>query len=496
MEHANEITELKQTVTDLSTEVDRLNFLVKKYKMELYGSKSERFFDDTTQGVFEGLGLDVTPNQSETTIDIPGHTRKKNGRGKRKPFPDELPREEVIIDIPEDEKHCSIHNSPLSPIGYDCVEKLKTTPAQSVVVIEKRAKYSCPCCEGNIVQAVSPSVLPKTIATPELLSFIVFSKFFQGLPLYRVEELFKIQKIHLSRMVMASWLIRLTDQLQPIWNCLEEWAIDSGYMAIDATSIQVLKERGRKPQTKSSMWVKGSPELEIVLFEYNISGGGYVAKSLMSGFEGGLQADAHKGYGALDKANLILLGCMMHARRRFFKAWIKAKKKPGLARDALDMIKRLYSLEEALKKQELSPEERFRARLAEVKPQMEKIKDWAVAHKEKVLKSTELGNGIHYFINEYEELSAFLKNGRYEIDNGWVERVIKRYAIGRKAWLFSDTVAGARASALLYSLVITAKLNGKDPYIVMRDIFQKLPYAKSIEDYENLARLLLRSTSV
>ena len=148
-----------------------------------------------------------------------------------------------------------------------------------------------------MAQARSNSILPGTIATPELLSFIIFSKYFQALPLYRLEELFKLNGIDLKRGTMARWLVRVKEQLMPIYNLLQDKAFESGYMCIDATHVQVLKEPGRKAETKSFMWARGSPERGIVLFDYDPSGGGQVAKSLMMGFSGALQADAHRGYG-------------------------------------------------------------------------------------------------------------------------------------------------------------------------------------------------------
>jgi hypothetical protein len=185
---------------------------------------------------------------------------------------------------------------------------------------------------------------------------------------------------------------------------------------------------------------------------------------------------------------------MMHARRRFHKAWIEGKKKPGLAENAVGMFKRLYHFEEAYKKQGLTNAQRYNARLEDVGPYLEKMKNWCENKKTKALPSSTLGNAINYFINEYDELTAFLKNGRYEIDNGWVERAIRKFAIGRNNWLFCDSVDGANASSLFYSLVITAKLNDKDPFQVMTEIFRQLPNAKTIDDYEKLASLLVKST--
>ena len=326
-------------------------------------------------------------------------------------------------------------------------------------------------------------------------AFLIFSKFFQGLPLYRIEELFTLQKVNLSRGVMASWLIKVAAKLQPVWNILEEWSLESGYVGIDATSVQVLKEDGRKPETKSFMWARGSPELGIVLFDYNISGAGKVADELVSGFSGALQSDAHPGYNRLE-GKVFRLGCMMHSRRRFHEAYIAAKKAPGIAENGLKMIKKLYSFEEAYKQLGLSSEQRHQARQLEVKPYMEKIKNWCEEKKPKVLKSSPIGNAIEYYLREYETLSAFLTDGRYEIDNGWIERAIRKFAIGRNNWMFCDTVDGAKASSLFYSLVVTAKLNEQDPFQAMVEILSKINQAQTIEDFEALAKILVKRTSL
>jgi transposase len=477
----------------LKSEVERQSWIIQKLKYKIYGPQSEKVVPpEVEQFVFNELEKESVNIEPEQTELITGYERKK-GRGKKKPFPEDLEREEVIIDIDQNQRHCPLDGTLLKEIGEEITEKLKSYPARTVVLVEKKKKYACPCCKEHLVQASSHSILPKTIATPELLSFLIFSKFFQGLPFYRLEELFKLQGIELSRTLMASWLIRVSQKLQPIWNILEEWALQSGYMTIDATHVQVLKEEGRKPETKSFMWARGSPDQGIVLFDYDVSGGGAVAKRLMQDFSGTLQGDAHRGYQALEKINIFLIGCMMHARRRFHEAWLEAKKQPGLAENAMGMFKRLYKFEEAYKAQGLTHEQRYEARIKEVGPYLEKMKLWCQERRDKVLKSSPLGNAIHYFINEYEELSGFLKDGRYEIDNGWIERAIRKFAIGRNNWLFCDTPAGAHASSLLYSLVITAKLNEKDPFLVMTEILKQLPSAESIDDYERLAKLLVKS---
>jgi len=401
-------------------------------------------------------------------------------------------REELIVDLEEDEKTCPHDGTKLKKIGEEVTERLKSYPARHVVQTVIKFKYACDCCEGHMAQGKVDSVLPGTIATPEILSFIIFSKFFQSLPLYRLEELYGLSGIKLTRRTMARWLIRSSEKLMPIWNLLEERMFERGYMAIDATSVQVLKEQGRAAKLKSTMWARGSPELGIILFDYDQSGSGRVAKRLTQGFNGALQADAHPGYDQLQGKDLILLGCLMHSRRRFYHAWIKVKKnKASIAYEGLKYFQWIYKLEAEFKEQAVSPHQRKIIRDKEIRPRMEGLKRWCEDQLLRVPKTSDIGNALNYYITQYEELISFLKNGRFEIDNGWVERQIRRFAIGRKNWIFSDTVDGANASALLYSLTLTAKLNGKNPYEVMVEIFKRLPKASTLEDYEELTNLLL-----
>jgi len=479
---------LKDKNQHLEDEINQLRKIILLLKKDKFGSKAERFETITDQLVFNDIEVEAphAPGEKETITYI-----RKKGRKKKRPIPENIPREEKIIDLPEDEKICPHDGSPLKCIGETTTEKLKTVPAQSTVIVEKRLKYACPCCEELLREAKANSILPGTIATPEILAFIIFSKFFQALPLYRLEEMYKLQGIDLKRSTMARWMIQVSQKIRPLWNILEDMMLETGYVTIDASTLQVLKEDNRKPQTKSFMWSRGSPERGIVLFDYSISGGGAIAKNLMAGFEGALQADAHRGYGALERQFLTLLGCMMHARRRFYKAWLEAKKGPGLASEGLSFIKKMYAFEELYKKEGLPPEGRKQRRDKEVAPLMEALKSWCEVNKVKVVPKSSIGNAINYFINEYEELSSFLQDGRFEIDNGWLERQFKKYAIGRKNWVFCDTIEGAHATSILYSIAFTIKLNGKNPFEVLVKIFEELPKAETAEDYQNLVDIML-----
>lgn len=483
--------ELEKENQFLKSELERFKAMFLLLKREKFGPKSERFTEvPPEQLLFNEIEKEVATLPQKDESETITYTRRK-GRGKKKPFPEHLPREEKIIDLPEEQKVCPHDGTRLKQIGEERTEKVKTQPARTSIVIEIKKKYACAHCDSHVAQPKVNSLLPGTVATAELIAFLIYSKFFQGLPLYRLEEQYKLQGIDIKRGTMARWLVQIKEQLIPLYNLLQDRAFESGYMAIDATHVQVLKEPGRKAETKSFMWARGSPERGIVLFDYDPSGGGQVAKKLMEGYHGALQADAHRGYGALERKDVALLGCMMHSRRRFNEAWLIGKKQPGLAADGLAMIRWLYDKEDSYKEKGLTPVERKIMRDKEIAPSFEAIKQWAEMWLPKVPKSSPLGNAMNYFIAEYPELRAFLADGRYEMDNGWLERVIRKFAIGRNAWLFCDTVEGAHASSLLYSLTLTAKLNGKDPFAAMTAILTKLPDARIAEDYDALVELLL-----
>ena len=335
--------------------------------------------------------------------------------------------------------------------------------------------------------------MPKGIPTAELLAAIVVSKYADGLPLYRLEDIFKRQGIELSRGTMARWVITVAEACRPIWNVLSDKWRESFYAACDETRVQVLKENGRKAESKSWMLVRSTPfgPKKIILFDYNPSRGSDAITELISGFKGYLQCDGLSSYDRIAKQDDIdRLGCNMHSRRRFEAAEVNgAKGGQSLGGEGLKFYKMLYELEDEIR--EKTPDERFRIRNERSRPVLEKMREWAERNKPKVPIKSKIGGAFSYFLNEYEYLIGYLKDGRLEMDNGFTERAIRKFAIGRNNWLFSDSEDGADASALLYSFVVTAKVNDVNPYTALVKLFTELPKAKTIEDFERLAEIIL-----
>ncbi len=435
--------ELEEAIQHYSQEVSRLHQIIKMMKKDIYGKKSEKLienpndqlslFDEIEQEDAKDKSSVESASSEETETEQITYNRKKPGRAAKTPFPENLPREVVIIDIEESQKVCPHDGQKLEVIGEEVTEKLKIIPRQLIVVVEKKLKYGC-TCKNHIVAAKSNSILPGTIATVELIAYLIYSKFGLGLPLYRLEEGFNHQNIVLSRSTMARWLIQVSELLQPIWNILEEMALATNYIGIDATHVQVLKEDGRSASSKSFMWARGSPEKGIVLFDYDVSGGGLVAENLLLGYQGAMQSDAHKGYSRLNE-KVHRLGCMMHARRKFFEAFESSNKKSKLAKEALNIIKKIYKCEEKYKKEALSNSKRQEQRLIDVKPLIEQLGQLCTDNIRSLIPSSPLYKAVKYYLDEKPRLINFLNDGRYEIDNGWIERMIRKFAIGRNNWM-------------------------------------------------------------
>ena len=482
----------------LSDENTYLRELLKGLRRDKFGKKSERW-ESPEQFVFNEIEVEskkpdpygedeVASDSIQEDIDVKPHTRK---RGHRKPLPQTLPRVIEMIELPESERVLD-DGTPLKVIGWERSEKLKYEPAKLSVVEVHRAKYGVEAGDYVKTAPPAPAIIPKGFASPELLAAIITSKYADGLPLYRLEAIFERQGIYLTRGTMARWVIKVAEACQPIWNVLSDRLQACFYVACDETHTQVLKENGRKAESKSWMWVRSTPfgEKKIVLFDYSPSRSSEVAKSLFADFEGYLQCDGLASYNVLEIEKVVRVGCNMHGRRRFEKASVEgAKSGKSLGETGLEYYKTIYKIEEEIK--DTSPDERYQLRQERAAPIWEKFKAWADLQITKVPPKSKIGSAFSYFMSEYEYLTAYLKDGRLEADNGFTERAIRKFAIGRNNWMFSDTEDGANASALLYSLVVTAKVNGINPYETLVKILTELPCAQNLEDYERLADAIL-----
>jgi transposase len=482
--------------------IDYLEQMVRLLQKELFGRKSEKHIlpDHEQRQLFDPVEEPESDRQvTEEKIVIPEHTRKKQGR---KPLPADLPREDVIHDIPEEEKQCDC-GATLSCIGQDVSEKLDYVPAKIRVIRHIRYKYACKSCEGvdsdgPTVKIAPPPVqlIPKSIATEGLIAHLIVSKFADGLPLYRQQKIFSRLGIDLSRATMANWVVNASRQCQPLIELLQEEIRSGPLINIDETPYQVLNEPGRHNTSKSYMWVfKGGQENSPgLLYQYHRTRSGEAALNFLGNYQGYVQSDAFSGYERLsEKKGITHMGCWAHARRNFVNV-IKAKKKnrsrqiqpKSLADEALEFIGRLYQIEKEAKIKELDPRQIYQLRQEKAKPVLEAFKTWLIAKQQITPPKGLLGKAINYTLNHWEKLIVYIEDGRLSSDNNAAENAIRPFVLGRKNWLFAGHPNGAEAGATFYSLVETAKANGLEPYNYLRYIFEKLPLTQTDQGYKNL----------
>ena len=423
------------------------------------------------------------------TVEVPAYTRKRSGRKK---LPDDLPRVEIVHDLSDNEKICPHDGSTLKLIGEKTSEQLDIIPMQIQVIRHIRKQYACSCCQqqGNafLKTAKKPKqAIEKSQASAGLLAYIAVGKYADSLPLYRQSTILSRFGIEMNRTTLANWMIKCGELVQPLINRFEEQLLSQPYLHMDETPVQVLNEAGKSAESKSYMWVRsaGPPDQRLILFDYDSSRSGAVPRKLLIDYRGALMVDGYEGYEPVCREQaLTRLGCWVHARRKFVDVSKASKKKNSQAAYAIKLIAKLYAIEKANK--DSSSDGRYQARLERAKPIIDKLKLWLDETRPRVPPKTTLGKALHYLNHQWPRLIAYLEDGRYPIDNNPVENAIRPFAIGRKNWMFSASVKGAKASANLYSLIETAKANGLEPYAYLKQVFTELPKAESFDDVDRL----------
>lgn len=437
--------------------------------------------DELMQAVGVEPPLTATPLRESTPSSVkPG----------RKALASHLPRIEVRHELPEIERVCAC-GSALTEFDAEVSEQLDYEPAKVRVIRHVRPKYSCPCCKQGVKIASLPAqVLPRSNASPGLLAWVATSKYVDGLPLHRLETIGARHGVQLSRATMAAWIIALSKLLQPLINLMDERLRGSGYIRIDETPVQVLKSE-KSATSEHWMWVRvaGPAGRRLILFNYDASRAATVAERLLKDAHGHLQSDGYAAYDAVAaQLSLAHVGCFAHARRRFFEA-IQAlpqseRKRETAAHEMVRRIDALYAIEREIKTLEF--EARTEVRRERAVPLLDALIARACELQEQTLPSGKLGEALAYLTKQWPKLVRYVDDGQIAIDTNLAENAIRPFALGRRNWLFADTVNGAKASATLYSLVETAKANGLEPYAYLRRLFEQLPRATTVIDFEAL----------
>ena len=486
---------LRITTAERDLALQRLRSLQRQFfaaKSEARGTDQKDLFLNEAEAL--AATAHTLPAEAEESACTPvaGHQRKKRGR---KPLDPALPRDIIRHELPEHERVCAHDGHALVEIGAQVSEQMHIIPEQVRVLQHHRIKYACPCCDLSLKIAPAPArLIPRGLLTEEAQAWVITGKYQFGMPLYRTAALLRRFGGDLASNTLASGIVRIGQAVQPIINLLRDHLLDSELIYGDETTVQVLKEPGRKAQTRSYMWAQmnapgtGPP---VRLFAYTPGRGEVHARQLYAGIRPGatLVSDGYPVYEGIAAAHgLTHLGCWVHARRPFIKAEEaipKAARSPDqLASRFVRLIGKLYRAEALAK--DWTPERRLRLRARYSAAVVAKIEQLLLANLHAVTPSSLLGQALHYLHGQWPKLVRFLENGCWPLDSNPVENAIRPFVVGRRSWLFADTVGGANASANLYSLIETAKANGVEPYRYLVALFKQLPLAQTADDYEAL----------
>lgn len=491
-EYNNLIAQNKKLAQDL----EWLKESIKLNNRKMFGSSSEKTEDSAQLNVFNEAEEFADIRKPEPELEeVKSHYRKK--RTKKDRLPEDLPVEIVEYRLNEDEQSCPNCGEELHEMGKEVVrEELKIIPAQAVIVQHVRYTYSCRNCEKTgtevpVIKApVKNAVIKGGFASPEAVAYIMTQKYLMDIPLYRQENDFKRRDILLSRQTMANWIMKSSeDWLKPVYDALHKKLVSCTTAHADETTVQVLKEPGKKPQSKSYMWLYRTGQYEkdqIALYDYRSSRNAQHAQNFLKGFSGYLHCDGFQAYKKL--ANVTLVQCLAHSRRKFDEALTCLKeeeRKDSKAAIGLAYCNKLFKIEKDI--EDMSPEEKYIKRQDLSKPVLDGFYAWLNSFTP--AKQSHLGNAVTYTLNQWQNLQNYLLDGRLNICNNSAEHLAKSFALCRKNFLFSNTPRGAEASATVMSIIETAKLNKIDSFKYLTYIFKTAPQLDMTKE-EDVEKLL------
>ena len=478
------IEHLENTIKDLQNQVSNLTEMVLLLRKEKFGSSSEKTPKqvDGQLSLFNEAEIEADSKSEEPVICRKGSMYHRNPKTSREELLKDLPVEEFPCVLHPDDMFCNQCGTTLKEIGFVKVrDEIEYIPAKVQIIRYMQQACECPACKHTTrpfikKAAVPKSVLNHSLASPSSVSYVMYQKYVNSVPLYRQEKDWEQMGIALSRATMANWVIRSSqDHFEPVIKHMRKELLKREVIHCDETPVQVLKEEGKKPQTKSYMWLYrtgNDGKAPIILYDYQPSRSGDNAASYLKDFKGYVHSDGYSGYNKLD--GIVRCGCWAHLRRKFVEA-IPDKKTADApltsAEIGRDYCNQLFKAEESLK--DLTPEERFCKRLELEKPILEAF--WCWLESLNVLKGSALGKAVTYAMNQRSFMENYLLDGRCALSNNAAENAIRPFTVGRKNWLFADTPKGASASAAVYSLIETAKANGLNVFAYLNHLLLYMP---------------------
>lgn len=504
-----QLRELKDTITQLKTMISEQTELIRALRLvidektshekalqeqvdyltkKLFGSSSERRTDDIPgqQQLFDEAEVEQDLSLLEEETVIREHTRKK--KATHEDLFKGLKVEKVVIPLPEEDQVCPVCGTQMVLIGEEYVRReLEFIPATCKVTEYYSQSYGCPCCKEGLGDTEKPVILKSQVpqalvgkgpATASTVAWTVYQKYANGLPLYRQEKDWRQYGAQISRTTLANWIIYCSrNYFQPMYDYFHRELLKRSFAMADETRVQVLKEEDRRAQTQSFMWLFRSGEdglSAIILYGYSPTRGGSHAKEFLEGYHGYLETDGYQGYNSLP--DIKRCSCWAHIRRYFIDAVPKGKQydysQPAV--QGVQYCNRLFAIEDSInKKYPGDYEKRKQLRLEKEKPVLEAF--WSWLEQQRPVRNTRMDKAVNYVLNRRETAETYLEDGRCSFTNNLSENAIRPFAVGRKNWLFSDSVEGANAGAVVYTMVEMAKAHDLNIYEYLKFILDHRP---------------------
>jgi transposase len=475
--------QLRQLATRLLGEVKHKNALIEKLTHEnavlkrlKFAAQSERFNAEQRSLLEETLDADLQAVSEEIERLAPAAAApSERERPRRQPLPANLPRREVRHEPENTTCSCGCQ---MKRIGEDVAEKLDYQPGVFTVERHVRGKWACAKCEKLVQAPVAPHIIDKGIPTAGLLAQVLVAKYADHLPLYRQETIFGRAGFAIPRSTLAQWVGSAGVQLQPLVDAMRNDLLQHRVLHADETPVAML-DPGAGKTHRAYLWSYCTPGLQderLVVFDFAESRAGRHPMEFLGhpgerAWCGTLVCDDYSGYKALFAQSVTEAGCLAHARRKFHELW--ANHKSTLAEQALALFGRLYEVEREVA--DLASEERLRIRQEKAKPAADALHAWLTAQRQKVPPGSATAKAMDYSLTRWAALTRYLDDGVLPADNNWVENQIRPIAIGRNNWLFAGSLRAGKRAAAIMSLVHSARLNGHDPHVYLKDVMERLP---------------------
>ena len=514
--------ELVKELQEKNNEIENLKLHINALNRIIFGSKRESTpkEENTMEGIQTSIFGEIEDSKlkeqvENKTEEIIVH-RKKNAKkvqsGIKKSELKNVEQETIICELDEENKKCPECNSELVEIGTETVrQEIQFVPSKLKLVTYVRKVYKCKKCGTEESKKDTPTImkvktpralLPHSFASSTLATDVIYQKYYMGVPLYRQEKVWDDRGLVLPRSMTSNWCIKISEYyLEPLYNLmLKKMKENSELLHADETTMQCNNEPGKKASSNSYMWVLSSGELEKnkgVIFSYSSSRSSEIAQKLLKGYKNILVTDGYSGYNILEE-ELNRAECWAHARRYFFNSVPLDEHKDMITTSAgypgVKYIDELFRIEREI--ENLTPAEKVAQRQEKSAPILKSFYDWVYLMSQKYITNKKLKEALTYAENQKENLSKFLEDGRIPLTNSKAERAIRPFAVHRKNWLFADTVAGAKANAIYYSLIESAKVNKLNIYKYINYLLEELSKLEEAKTEKEIEKYLPWSTKL